>query len=496
MFVSEGIYVTRRGAACTVSENQKPEDQKKKWIAKLGSKWAQALIATLIGLSITVPLTFFWGEGTKMVKAWYAERQNMSYEDALAEAKENVGASTVDVIPFRNADSSQQFIAVITNPPKSETPPKNPYSTSSKEGSEFFLGEETMCAYTHPSPQHQCYPIKILRKIEGASSEVADPGLAAYDTVFDRDKYVDGKLIGDFTPEQDYRNSLLGVVDIDEDGNKEVYSMYRSVPGAGSRAYVIKIKLYDSLTEDVYELRGSAEPSSTTANLHYVDKRPKEEFSKWMNQKADTLILFDQGASTRDQEWDQLTEKERHSKEVRDWIRDNGVGFDEGPLTLKEHEGQVPESGSSSCTINDGVFEWRPFFKGALFGYDKARDTHYVVWVPESNYDMVSPSMVAGKQYLWVDMIKDDGLIVFNKETQALEVVSVPELKGTPTPSSPKNYAHAGLLVQGSSLYRRLGTQDQQPISLTLPDTIDAEEEFENAAGCSAQGRPPVNLVK
>jgi hypothetical protein len=125
-----------------VSENQKPEDQTKSWITGIGGKWVQALIATLIGLSITVPLAFFWGEGTKMVKTWYAEQQNMSYDDALAEAKENIGASTADVIPFRNADSKQQYIAVIANPPKTETPPKNPYPTSSQEGGSTFSAKK------------------------------------------------------------------------------------------------------------------------------------------------------------------------------------------------------------------------------------------------------------------------------------------------------------------------------------------------------------------
>ena len=46
----------------------------------------------------------------------------MSYDDALKEAKENVGASAIDVIPLRNADSrKQQYIAVITTPPQTDT---------------------------------------------------------------------------------------------------------------------------------------------------------------------------------------------------------------------------------------------------------------------------------------------------------------------------------------------------------------------------------------
>jgi hypothetical protein len=229
------------------------------------------------------------------------------------------------------------------------------------------------------------------------------------------------------------------VVDIDEDGNKEVYSMYRSLPGAGTGSYLIKIKLYDSLAAELYELKGSAEPSSTTVNPRFIGARPKEEFSTWMSQKADTLVLFDQGTRAQDEEWEQLTEKERHNKEVRDWIRDNGVGFDEGQLKIKEHEGQIPKSGASSCSIDDGDFEWRPHFKGALFGYDKFRDSHYVVWVPKSNYDMVGPSMIAGRQYLWFDLIKDDGLLVFDKGAQALRVIPVPELNGTHSPSPPNN---------------------------------------------------------
>lgn len=446
-----------------------PEDQKtdaaakpRGWAARLRDKWVQALIATLIGLTITAPLAFLWGIGITKAKTYYAERQNMSHEEALAEAKENVGAKTVDVIPFRNVDSKQQYIAaVIDVPPKSQSS-----RNSSTQKSE---SEDNQCVELLWNPNFRCYQIKVLQKPEGASPQVVDPGLVAYDSHF-----------GVATPEE-YRNSLLGVVDIDEDGNKEVYSKYRVTPSAGTGPYRIKINLYDSLTGESYELKGEAEVTSTSVHPSFTGKRPKEEFSTWMNQQADTLVLFNQGKKAEDEEWEQLTEKERHNKEIRDWLENNGEGFYEGQLQIEEHEGQIPETDSSSCSADDGQFEWRTYFKGALFSYDKSSDTHYVVWVPEANYEYVG-NMVAGKRYLRTDVIKDNGLLAFDKEAQALVVIPVPEVEGA------TGNRIGAMRVEGSALYTGRYTRDNLLLApLTLPDSINAEEEFESAANCSSR---------
>ena len=132
-----------------------PEGQKtdtaakpRSWIARLRGKWVEALIATVIGLIITALLGFFWGIGITKAKTYYAEWNNMSYEDALAEANENVGAGTADVIPFRNADSDQQYIVVITDPPKSKTVEKNLIPQIVKRG------ESSISAKKFSAPQY------------------------------------------------------------------------------------------------------------------------------------------------------------------------------------------------------------------------------------------------------------------------------------------------------------------------------------------------------
>ena len=428
----------------------------------------------------------------------------MSYEDALAEAKENVGAEAIDVIPFRNADSNQQYIAVITDPPKDKTREIPDPNSSEEEKAEFYFTEEYRCAHTQVL--HQCYPIKILQKTEGYSPEVldidpdSDPDLAAYDSAFDADniEFVDGKLSTDaLTPEPDYRNSLLGVIDVDEDGNKEVYSMFRATPSAGTGLYTIKIRLYDSLTGELYELKGKAEPTSTTVNPHFTGKRPKEEFSTWMHQKADALVL-NRANKVKDEEWEQLTEEERQDKEIQEWKGKNGVGFDEGQLNIEEHKGPIPEPPDyqSGCSVDEEAWEWRAYRKGALFGYDKVNDTHFVIWVSKSNYDFIT-DMVAGKRYLWLGVVKEDGLLVFDKEAQALVVIPVPELKGADLVKG-HDYPRVFLQVTGSSLYYKPYWWSSRPLTpVTLPDAINAEDEFESATGCDPRqyGIPP-NVVK
>jgi hypothetical protein len=167
----------------------------------------------------------------------------------------------------------------------------------------------------------------------------------------------------------------------------------------------------------------------------------------------------------------------------------SSLGFDEGQPKIEEHKEQIPNSSSSVCTVDDGTVKWQSQFKGPLFSYDKSKDTHHVVWVPKSNYDWIS-SLISGEKYLWSDIVKDEGFLVFNKETQALEEVPIPELKDSNPGAlriSKKGVARS-LHRDGSSLYIEEQAFDDGKVTsipLTLPSTINVEEEFKNATKCS-----------
>jgi hypothetical protein len=483
----------RRGAACTVSDDQKPEDQKKSWIARLGGKWVQALIATLIGLSITVPLAYFWGEGTNMVKTWYAERQNMSYDEAIALAKETVGASTIDVIPFRNADSGDQYIAVIRTSTGSKPPPTDYTSTMNKNPSYTELAP--FCPTEIPG-HHQCYEVTVLQGTEGLSPEVFDTGMEVYDGKFD-DAYNLQTSERYTTPEQEYIDSLFGVEDFDEDGNKELYSIHRH---GGSASYTVTVRVYDTLERETYELKGSGPYMQRTLDTRFTGSTPpKAELSNWMKQKLDEKNFAAETAAQeinedQENEWEQMPQQERYVTEAQTWLRSHGKGFYKGKLAIEEFKGEIPYSEDPSCYIDEGELQWATYFKGPLFGYNKSKDTHFIVFIPEGEIGWVR-TMVSGKQYLWLGLSRDDGVLAFNKEAQTLEVIpaTIPESRIMPGPYGTLNGVFS---VHDSSLYLSdflsdLGQGRLEDVPIALPEYINSEEEFGAAIRCTRHVRTP-----
>ena len=345
--------------------------------------------------------------------------------------------------------------------------PNSEYSGS--ESTQNSASEDNPCGALLLATSNKCYQIKILQRTEDTSNEVTDPSMIAFDRIFRKttaEGTGDSAAVG-----SNYRDSLLGVEDVDDDGNKEVFSIVRE---AGSGSYSIKIKLYDSLNKKTYELAGAAEHGRSTVNPAFTGDSPsKEEYASWMRQKIDELVLFNKEGKAQDTEWQQMTEEQRYNREVQNWWRNNGVGFYKGQPELEEFEGKIPESGGSvACSLDDGEFEWLSYFKGALFRYNKSNNTHSVVYIPESAYDWVS-FMVSGKKYLWLNTKKDNGLLVFNKETEALEVIPVTEMQSSEVPQGRFDLRYAN-----ASLY--LGN-----MPLSLPASLD-EDELESAVACTS----------
>jgi hypothetical protein len=169
-----------------------------------------------------------------------------------------------------------------------------------------------------------------------------------------------------------------------------------------------------------------------------------------------------------------------------EWEQSNGKGFmGERKLSIHGHRGKIPgvkawERGIA-CSVDEGEYRWVSYFHGSLFGYDKARDVYFAVWVPESEFDWVH-SMVAGDRYLWLGIVKYNKILVFDKEAPSLELVAVPELREASREATnfytDDTVRSITLSAADSSLYSD-GTR------LTLPDYVNAENEFTNAGGCA-----------
>jgi hypothetical protein len=423
-------------------------------VDRVQNKWAKSILGTI---STTVILSFLTLVATTLyheARQFLSEIQNISQEEALAVARQNIGADTVDAIPFRNIDSDQQYIAVITKTPDDERPGCVP----------------------------PVWTVHLLEGTEGMYHEVPDLRMKACD--FKGVPNVDYSTYeGNHFPEW-YRKKLFSVIDVDDDGNKEVHSVVRE-GGMGS-GYTFRVDVYSSLERRHYWLAAVGEFSSpmltydTSTNLAQNSK-----VAGWMQEKARNLTFNKPVGKTTTPD-----EQERLYKEaVEEWLRANGRGFYEGKVDVREHPGDIPSLGSTvACSVDDEGFRWLSYFKGALFGYDESRHTYFVVYVPYSEYGWVD-RMVAGKRYLWLEVGTNDGILAFDKESRALKIVPVPELSNfvkETTSQSGETYPirlhdedYRGLNVSDGSL--RLGNT-----RLTLPAYIKTEEELAGATVCNA----------
>jgi hypothetical protein len=274
------------------------------------------------------------------------------------------------------------------------------------------------------------------------------------------------------------------VLDIDGDGNEEVYSVVRE-GGMGS-GYTFRIDVYSSLDKRRYWLAAEGEFSSpmltydSSANL-----AQNSQVAGWIQEKARNLTFNKPAEKTTTPD-----EQVRLYKEaVEEWLKANGRGFYEGKVDVREYPGNIPSLGSTvACSVDDEGFRWLSYFKGALFGYDESHHTYFVVYVPSSEYGWVD-RMVAGRRYLWLEVGTHDGILAFDKVSRALKIVPVPELSTfvtETTSQSGQTYPvriydedYKGLNVSDRSLY--LGNT-----RLTLPAYIKSEDELANATVCNA----------
>jgi hypothetical protein len=136
-----------------------------------------------------------------------------------------------------------------------------------------------------------------------------------------------------------YINSIFGVVDLDHDGDKEVYSIARS---GGSGTYSFDIKLYDTLTRQAYVLEGMASYEDHAPQITLSQNISKTPIREWLLAKAHNLNMG------KDEDGDEL------SKAVQYWVRDNGSGFYKGKLTVRQFKGQPHmDAASVVCTVED-----------------------------------------------------------------------------------------------------------------------------------------------
>ncbi len=113
--------------------------------------------------------------------------------------------------------------------------------------------------------------------------------------------------------------------------------------------------------------------------------------------------------------------KYNHGIEHAQWLKDNGY-IKSGKVKIRQYLGESRLDVSKTGEIVDGDYVWTGYFKGPVIGYNKSKNTHFIVYVPANIYKGPGP-LVADECFLWIGT-GGDGIIRFDKEKQELKQIT------------------------------------------------------------------------
>lgn len=438
------------------------DSKKRNFIGKLREKWIEVLIATLVTVSFTALSSYsksIIGEVEKLISNY----NNISKEDALKLSRDKFGARAVDAIPFRNKGGDAQFIAVALDD----------------------------CGYTYND--YSFYLMSGHKEIYDSKelplSSITSPGINSNPGINCKPGNISEKL---YMP-----SAVFGVIDIDKDGFKEIYSISRTYTTAGSVVYTVTVDVFNTKDKNYYSARASTIPGSITFGNILYDPEPAKDpqVDSWIRDKiknTSNLLWFDE--FSKDDEPDASdTGVDVYEDVIDQYIKTNGKGIslNQKP-TIMMISGEIPESGGSIfCELEDENYRWVSYFKGPIFGYDKQENKSFVVYVPENNY-LYSRSMVSGKSYLWLGLISELGIFAFNKDDRYFKLIPFSERLKEEDSGFYKEfggtigYLNGNLRVKDSKLFLQTNNEILEEIKLEYryPSFIDPLSEFQSPIEC------------
>lgn len=330
--------------------------------AEFKKEWLKKVVVALVAI-VMVPIVWVGHEFYERAKRIHRDFQNISQAEALGIARQRLGTSVVVAVPFvNNATASEQFIAVF-------------------ESGEF---EST---------------VHLLRGAAGIY-ETTDVRLKAHH----------------FRPIDDrntsaYAASVFGVVDVNNDGNSELYAM-RSDGGTGQ--WWVQIEMVDTATKKRAE--ASAQGDTNATDLEVETAGDVDAVAGWRAFMSQKLAEFRNGASpsakTREvpstvtssvrQPLQQAAHRGKFPAPA-EWQRNHGKDFVKGPLKLSWIPGEVKESewGSVECVASQDDMDWIIIFKGPVLMYDKKKNAHAVMLVDADQVREMA-LLYAGDRYVWL----------------------------------------------------------------------------------------------
>jgi hypothetical protein len=206
----------------------------------------------------------------------------------------------------------------------------------------------------------------------------------------------------------------FGLADVDGNGQNEVFTVFRD---GGTGLYSIEVGLYD-VSGSAYLARQSHAYSDISFEPELSpNTSEKPKIREWLSAKGQEFMIA-------------RIEPSSVSHEQTLWQQSQGAEFKGGIVRINEFPGKIPKGGSINCEVEDAEFIWISFFKGGVFAYNKKRNVHFVVWVPDSPYDATG-ELTSGEQYLWLGE-PGNGAQIFDKQEHTLHAVgSMAQIKAT-----------------------------------------------------------------
>ena len=366
------------------------------------------------------------------------------------------------ILGFKNIDSIHAFVndILLTRYETIKSDKKNISPAEALSIAKIYVGPEAVEAKPFRNKDNDRQYIAVMTNLptSGSFSKIEIVLLEGNSSVYKNTET--GIILNGVDPHP----NVMQIEDVQKDGNKEIFT---NTGFYGNSGYTKELRIYDTIIHKVYELDINVSYYRDNATILDPPGEPDDEvIANWMLNKAKDDIpnrLDGENAGT-----------------TYSWEKIHGVGFHSGKLHITEVPGRLVTGPNSSlgCHVDDGDYEWDSIFKGGVYGYDKKRNTSFIVYVPQLDLNWVD-SLISGNKYLWIDAVFDGGILVYNKEDQSLEIIPVPEIRNPTLNRDPELVKGKPILLsyQDLSLYWRSE-------KLTLPQNINVEKEFENSFTC------------
>ena len=340
-------------------------------------EWKKKLVASAVVLSFAI-LAFFGKTAVTWVRGLLTGARNINDQQALRISRNYLGNNVVAAVPFRNVGDKAQYIAAVLAVDGIGRP------------AFLLVGEDGKYEAIKLNPD----------VVDGEKDELENP------------------------------KGLFGVVDIEGDGNKLVYTIYR---WGGSGGYTVKVGLYDGRERVAYSVEEGGEYGDLDLLPEFSQSASaRPAIRKWLADKAKELVIA-------------RADLPGYVREANLWRQTNGAHFKAGLVHIQEFPGRIPDTEADSdngdsigCKVEDARFQWISFFKGGVFGYDKERNVHFAVWIPDTEYHWIR-ELTSGDQYLWFGHDSKQPIAAFDKKEHVLHdhPRSITETEWS-NPSSPR----------------------------------------------------------